>query len=237
MPAFSHAERLGYRLIEIDVHSTRDDIPVVAHDPRVELDGLERMIENRYLSDVQRVDLGAAWSPDGGETFPYRGQGLTVPTLEAVLTELPDVRFILEPKSDASVGSAAEVLDRLGAWDRVCVGSFRHRRLRRMRALSGGKACTSMGLPAIAIARAATVFGRLPRFGADCLQLPVRHGSIPVITPWFVDAAHKSGLPVHAWTINDGHQMHDLLDIGVDGIITDTPSLLKEVLAERGEYL
>jgi glycerophosphoryl diester phosphodiesterase len=95
------------------------------------------------------------------------------------------------------------LIDRLGAWHRVCIGAFSDRRRARVRALSGGGTCTSMGPRAVAIARASAAGGWMPRSGADCVRVPKRCGRIAIVTARFVDAAHSAGLPVHVWTIND----------------------------------
>jgi glycerophosphoryl diester phosphodiesterase len=91
-----------------------------------------------------------------------------------------------------------------------------------------------MGPRAVAVARAAALAGRMPRLGADCVQVPLRHGVIPIVTPGFVRAAHRARLPVHVWTVDDEPTMQRLLDLGVDGIMTNRPRLLRDVLAGRG---
>jgi glycerophosphoryl diester phosphodiesterase len=120
--------------------------------------------------------------------------------------------------------------------DRVCIGSFRDERLRRVRRLAGGRVCTSMGQAAIAAAWVASRTGRMPRLGADCVQVPVRAGKVIVLDRRFVGAAHRAGLPVHVWTIDDRVEMSRLLDLGVDGIMTDRPGLLRDVLLTRGQW-
>ncbi len=171
---------------------------------------------------------------DGGRSFPFRGRGVRVPRLEEVLVRWPEVRINIDPKTDGCVEPLVALIDRLGAWERVGFGAFSDRRLRRVRVLSGGRACTSMGPRAIAVARVAAIRGRMPRLGADCVQVPRRSGRLPVVTASFVDAAHRAGLPVHVWTVNDESTMRALLDLGVDGIMTDRPRLLRDVLAARG---
>src|SRR5439155_207319 len=108
--------------------------------------------------------------------FPFRGRGVTVPRLEDLLVRWPQARFNIDPKADACVEPLAALLDRLDAWERVCLGSFSDARLRAIRALSGGRACTSMGPRAIALARAAAATGLMPRRPADCVQVPQRGG-------------------------------------------------------------
>jgi glycerophosphoryl diester phosphodiesterase len=91
-----------------------------------------------------------------------------------------------------------------------------------------------MGPRALAVARVAALYGRMPRQGADCVQVPRRRGPIPIVTARFVRAAHRAGLPVHVWTVDDESTMHDVLDLDVDGVMTDRPRLLRDVFVARG---
>jgi glycerophosphoryl diester phosphodiesterase len=236
--AFGAAVAMGYRFLETDVHVTRDGVVVAFHDPC--LDGLTDRtgaIASLPIAEVEVADAGFAFSPDGGRSFPFRGRGSRVPRLETLLLRWPDARVNIDPKDDACVEPLVALLDRLDAWDRVNVGSFSDRRLRRIRTLSRGRACTSMGPCAVAVARAASLGGRMPRQGADCVQVPIRVGRIRIVTPGFVRAAHRAGLPVHVWTVNDPAAMREMLELGVDGVMTDRPRVLRDVLAERGVSL
>ena len=151
------------------------------------------------------------------------------------MTQLHDARVNLDPKHDACVVPMLALLRSLDAFDRVCVGSFSDRRLAAIRRLSGGRACTSMGPRAAGLARVGSWLGALPsRFGADCVQLPLRSRGIRLIDKRLVTACHRRGLPVHVWTINDEAEMEQLLDLGVDGIMTDHPRTLAAVFARRG---
>ena len=235
MEAFAAAVSLGYRYLETDAHVSRDGVVVAFHDPR--LDGpTDRRgeIAKLPIAEIEAADAGWAFSPDGGSTFPYRDRGVRVPRLEALLSRWPQARVNIDPKADASVEPLVALLDKLDAWDRVCIGSFSDRRLRRVRALSHGRACTSMGPRAVAVARAASLAHRVPSQGADCIQVPTHSGRVRIVTGGFVDAAHRAGLHVHVWTVNDPHAMRGLLDLGVDGIMTDRPRALRDVFAERG---
>lgn len=235
MEAFEAAVKLGYRYLETDVHLTRDGVLMTFHDARLDrVTDRAGAIAALGVAEVEAADAGHAFTPDGGRTFPFRGCGLRVPRLEAILAQWPDARVNIDPKSDACVGPLAALLDRLDAWERVCVGSFSDRRLRGIRALGRGRACTSMGPHAVALARLTTASAVMRRLGADCIQVPINRGSIPIVTERFITAAHRAGLPVHVWTINDETTMNELLDLGIDGIISDRVRLLRDVLIRRG---
>jgi glycerophosphoryl diester phosphodiesterase len=233
--AFATAVELGYRYLETDAHLTRDGVLVAFHDARLDrVTDATGAIAELDLAAVEQADAGHTFTSDGGRTFPFRGRGLRVPRLEELLRRWPDARWSIDPKDDACVEPLAALLDRLEAWDRVCVGSFSDARLRRIRALGRGRACTSMGPRAVAVAAALGRLGTLPRLGADLLQVPLRRGRAPIVTGRFVRAAHRRGLPVHVWTIDDEPTMHALLDLGVDAIMTDRLEVLRDVLAARG---
>ena len=208
---------------------------VAFHDAR-----LDRVTDRRGaiaeldIAEVEAADAGHAFTPDGGRSFPFRGRGVLVPRLEELLVRWPAAWLNIDPKSDACVTPLVALIDRLGAWDRVCIGSFSDRRLARVRALSAGRARTSMGPWAVAIARATAAGGWMPRLGADCVQVPERSGRIRIVTARFLAGAHRAGLPVHVWTVNDSNAMRRLLDLGVDGLMTDRLAVLRDVFAERG---
>ena len=234
LEAFGSAIALGYRYLETDAHLTRDSVLVAFHDPHLDdLTDRTGAIAELTAAEVEAADAGHVFSPDGGRTFPFRGHGMRVPRLEELLLRWPDARVNIDPKADSAVEPLVALIEKLGAWDRVAFGAFSDRRLSRIRALSRGRACTSMGPRAVAAALAASVLGRMPRQGADCVQVPVRNGPVPIVTAGFVRAAHGAGLPVHVWTVNDEPEMRRLLDLGVDGIMTDRPRLLRDVLAGR----
>ena len=234
LEAFAAAVALGYRYLETDAHVTRDGVVVAFHDDR-----LDRITDRRgaiaalSIAEVEAADAGFSYTPDDGRSFPFRGRGVRVPRLEALLDTWPDTRLNIDPKRDSCVEPLVALLDRLDAWDRVNIGAFSDRRLRRIRALSRGRACTSMGPRAVAVARVSALSGRMPRQGADCIQVPIRAGRIDIVTPGFVRAAHAAGLPVHVWTVNDPATMHELLELGVDGVMTDRPRALLDVLSAR----
>jgi glycerophosphoryl diester phosphodiesterase len=235
LAAFEIALSLGYRYLETDVHLTRDGVLVAFHDDRLDrITDRTGAIAELSIAAVEAADAGHAFSPDGGRTFPFRGCGIRVSRFEQILSRWPHARVNVDPKSDACVGPLAALLDRLGAWERVCIGSFSDRRLSRIRALGRGRACTSMGPKAVALARLTTASSVMRRLGADCIQVPISRGPIPIVTKRFIAAAHRAGLPVHVWTINEETTINELLDLGVDGIMSDRLHLLRDVLRRRG---
>lgn len=223
MPAFEHAVSLGYRYIETDVHVTSDSELLAFHD-----DCLDR------VTDATGVIAELPWSTvqkarvDGREP---------IPRFEDLLGAWPDLRVNVDPKHDAAVEPLAEVLLRAGAVDRVCVGAFSDKRLARLRLLVGGHLCQSMGPRQVA--RLVAVSRGLPggaNLTAACAQVPTHQGRLPLVTDRLVAAAHRRGVQVHVWTIDDRDEMVRLLDLGVDGIMTDRPQVLKDVLVERGQW-
>jgi glycerophosphoryl diester phosphodiesterase len=156
-----------------------------------------------------------------------------------VLASWPDVRVNVDPKSDCAVGPLVRTIRAAGALDRVCIGSFSDRRLERARAALGSRLCTSMG-PGEVLRLRLAAWGLVPRSavpsGPACAQVPVRRGLIPLAERRMLSYAHELGLPVHVWTVNDPVQMHDLLELGVDGIVSDDIVALRGVLRDRGEW-
>ena len=222
MAAFEHAVRLGYRYLETDVHVTADGVVVAFHD-----EVLGRVTDRSgRIAELPWADVKRARVAERHE----------VPRLEEVLSAWPDVRVNIDPKHDASVLPLVETLRRARAYDRVCIGSFSDRRLARVRRLTGNQVCTAMGPRDIARLRLGTWSHLTGPFAAACTQVPVRYGRLLVVDAGFVACAHRRGLPVHVWTINDPAEMEALLDLGVDGLMTDRPALLKEVLQRRGQW-
>lgn len=234
LPAFEAAVGMGFRYLETDVHLTRDGVLLAFHDSSLDrLTDQAGPIARLTLAEVRAADAGYTFSPDGGGSFPFRGTGVVIPTLEELLTRWDDVYLNIDAKSDDTVAPLVELVERLDVLGRVCIGSFSDRRVARIRALASGRICSSMGQVATATAFAASRTGRMPSFHADCLQVPRRWGMLRPDRR-FVDAAHRAGLPVHVWTVDDEAEMHALLDLGVDGIMSDHPRLLKQVFVDRG---
>lgn len=224
LAAFRAATDEGFRYLETDVHLTSDGVLVAFHD-----DELDRVTDGSgVLAQLPWAEVRQARI---GGTEP-------IPTLDELLEEFPDARFNIDPKSDHVVVALVRALRRHDAVDRVCIGAFSDARLRRLRSLLGPDLCTSAGPKEIAglVAASRTGAGAAGRAGYRCVQVPVRHRRVEIVTPAFVATAHAAGCPVHVWTIDEPDEMHRLLDLGVDGIMTDRPSVLKQVLSQRGAW-
>jgi glycerophosphoryl diester phosphodiesterase len=227
MGAFHAAAKLGFRYIETDVRATRDGVAVILHDRGLPAQsGLPSAIDRLSWRDVRTAELGA---------------GESLPTLEELLVALPTMRVNIDIKAASAVEPTVDVIERLSAHNRVLVTSFSDRRRRRALRLLSKRVASSAGTAAfLALAAAKTTAGRAYAWrmvhDSDCLQLPPRLGRVPVITPALVRAVHASGRQVHAWTVDDPVAMRALLDIGVDGIITDRADILRDVLIARHEW-
>jgi len=226
MTAFAAAVDLGVTHLETDVHATADSRLVAFHD-----DVLDRVTDGRGA--VGDLPWRAVRRARIGGTEP-------VPLLEDVLGSWPEVRLNIDVKAAAAVGPLVDVVSRTRAWDRVCIASFSDARRRAvLRRLPGGVA-SSPGQSTVAAfwaaSRGRTPLAVLRRLTRDvvCLQVPERHGRVRVVDDRFVRAAHGAGLQVHVWTVDDPADMHRLLDLGVDGIISDRADTALEVVRERG---
>jgi glycerophosphoryl diester phosphodiesterase len=223
MPAFANAIALGYRYLETDTHVTADGVLLAFHD-----DDLERTTGRPgKISQLPFREVAAARVAG---TEP-------IPVLEDVIGSWPEARVNIEAKSDAAVEPLNEVIRRTGALDRVCIGSFHGRRIQQARTALGPRLCTSTGPLDTARWRIASSLPGQPLMpSAPCAQVAVSYWGVPLVTARTVAVAHAAGMQVHVWTIDEADEMRRLLDLGVDGIMTDRLSTLKEVLTERGEW-
>jgi glycerophosphoryl diester phosphodiesterase len=214
--AFQHAVDLGYRWIETDVRATIDGHAVVFHDAT-----LDRTTDaHGPLSAVPLALVQSARMSDGQSPI----------TLAEALRRWPDVRFNVDVKSDDTVAAFLRAVADADAWDRVCAAAFSTARLTQLRALAGARLATSMGPSEVT----RLLLGAPDHSPACAAQVPHRARGIPLVTRRFVGRAHRRGLHVHVWTVNDADEMRTLLDLGVDGLVTDRPTLLREVLTSRG---
>lgn len=229
LAAFRYAVDQGFTHLETDVHVTADGVPVIMHDATLD----------RTTTMTGRVDQ-LPWR----QVSAARVAGSEpVPTFEEVLRECPTAFFNIDPKSDADVVPLLTVVQQADAWNRVAFGSFSDRRLDVIRRLAPAQARISLGplaalrlMSGAALPRLAAQNTRKAAASAWAAQLPLRFRGVPVITPRLVQHAHRRGLEVHAWTIDSPSEMARLLDMGVDGIITDRPDLLQRLLAAREQW-
>ncbi len=235
LAAFDRAAALGADALEIDVRRTADGVVVVFHDEdTARLTGAPGSVEARSFEDLSRLDAGHGFTPDGGRTFPFRGQGLRIPTLAEVLARYPALRLNVDAKPDepALAEALAEAIRAAGAEARVCVGSFFDAQAERLGRLLPGcarylpeRAATCHVMAALSGGDAAGC----PE-GYDLADLPHRMGDLEVVGPPVLAYFHARGVPVHVWTVDDEAEMRALLALGVDGIVTDRPDVLARVL-------
>ena len=222
MPAFEGAVDLGYRYLETDAHVTADGICLAFHDDR-----LDRVTDRTgVIAELPYREVRDA-RVDGREPIPL---------MEDLLGAFPHVKVNIDPKHDGAVDALAAVIERTGAVDRVCIGSFSDKRIARLQARLGTELCTSLGPRATAKLRGRSYgipAGGLP---GPCAQVPRAIRGVTLVDERFVAKAHRLGLQVHVWTVDDPAEMHELLDLGVDGIMTDRPTILREVLESRGAW-
>ena len=213
MTAFGHAVKLGYSYLETDARATSDGKLMAFHDRTLDrVTDATGPIGARKYADLASIRVAG--------TEP-------IPLIEELLGNWPDIRFNIDLKDEAGISLLPEVLRRTGAWDRVCVTSFSGARLRTFRGLVDRPVCMAVS-PACVAAMRCTL--RLATPGR-CAQVPGR-----ITTSGFIRRAQSRGLAVHVWTINDRAEMARLLDLGVDGIMTDETEALRDVLAERGQW-
>lgn len=218
--AFRNAVDLGFYYLETDVHTTRDGVLVAFHDDTLDrVTDVEGALRELTYAEVQTLRVG------GREP---------IPTLDELFETFPQVKFNIDIKSVTAVGPLAEAIDRHGAHRRVCVASFARTRIRRFRSLSP-QVPTAVSTTGVAALTMGAISG-----GGEVYQVPLQHPIGPVtvdlVTPRNIERVHAAGRKIHVWTVDDPTTMHRLLDWGVDGIVTDRPDSLKEVLRARGMW-
>jgi glycerophosphoryl diester phosphodiesterase len=221
--AFHQAVAEGYRYIETDVHATSDGVVVMHHDATLE-----------RTTDGRGAVAELPWSMVSGARVGGREP---VCRLDELLEELPTALLNIDVKADSAVEPVVATLRRCGALGRVCLASFSDARLARLRKLGGPGLLTSMGPKSVAALWAAGQTGVSVLAGLSrgrMAQVPVRQGPLRVVSPGLLKVARRSGVEVHVWTVDEPSRMAALLDVGVDGLVTDRPDLLRDVLRSRG---
>jgi len=223
MPAFEACVALGYRYLETDVRATADGVLVAFHDPALE----------RVTDSTGRVDQ-LPWAQVAEARIGGREPVLL---LEDLLGAWPDVRFNIDIKAAGVIAPLVRTVRRLKAADRICLASFSDARVAAARRVFGPSVCTALGPRGIAALRLSSYSPRaagLVRVQAGCAQVPLQLGGRSLVDERFVAAAHAQGLQVHVWTVDTVEESTALLDLGVDGLMTDRPAMLRDLLQQRG---
>ncbi|MFJ2649295.1 glycerophosphodiester phosphodiesterase [Streptomyces sp. NPDC087420] len=221
--AFRRADSLGYRYFETDVHTTADGRLVAFHDTTLDrvTDGHGRIADLPW-EEVRQARVA------GKEPLPLFAD---------LLDEFPDARWNVDIKAAPALVPLVDLIRGTGSWDRVCVGSFSERRVAAAARLAGPRLATSYGVRGVLGLRLRSYGVPFPvRAGAVSAQVPEAQSGVPVVDERFVRTAHARGLQVHVWTINEADRMEALLDLGVDGIMTDQLETLRTVFTARGAW-
>ncbi|WP_435875787.1 glycerophosphodiester phosphodiesterase family protein [Nonomuraea wenchangensis] len=227
--AFERAVGLGYTYLETDAHATADGVLLAFHDHTLDrvTDQRGRISELPYRA-VRRARIAGVHE---------------IPLMEDLLGTWPEARFNIDVKEAAAIAPLAEAVRRTNAYDRVCLTSFSDERLVLAKAAMGRDVCSALGPRGVAALRAAAttsgygrLLTRLSRAGVPCAQVPVGFRGLRVTTDRLIRTAHAIGMQVHVWTVNDPARMERLLDLGVDGIMTDNVTGLREVLTRRDQW-
>jgi glycerophosphoryl diester phosphodiesterase len=232
MEAFQKAVDLGYRYIETDVRITKDRVVVVFHDRTLErtTNGVGA-VSDWLWEDLRHLD--AAWTFDPDHDYPMRQHGVVISRLDDVFATFPDINFNIDAKSRGLEWAVADVIDRHDRAETTLLGSFIDHRAAKFRRVTKGRIATAAGPLAALGMWTASRFGRSLTHPSVAYQVPFDH-PILRIDQKYVDAVHAAGDHIHCWTVNDPAEMERLFDLGVDGIISDRPDLLNEVVARRG---
>ncbi len=232
--AMEQAAALGVDVLEMDMHSTADGVLVLMHDGTVDrTTNGTGAITDMSLDELKALDAGYDWSDDDGLTFPFRDQGVTVPTLEEIFTVFPEYRMNIEIKQaePSIIEPFCQMIRDYHMEDLVLVASFDQKVLNEFREVCPEVATSTGESEVITLFVLSKLFlenAYTP--SASATQVPETRSGLTVLTKRFVNAAHKRSMEVHAWTINDQDDQQRLIDMGLDGIITDRPDVLMELL-------
>lgn len=220
-------------MIECDVRATRDGHTVILHDPTIDRTTNGTGQVSQYtLEELRAFDAGYRFSSDGGRTFPFRGKGIVIPTIDEVLGRLPGTRFTIEVKIGTAQPGLFAAIEKHKATDRIIAAGM-YDRDRNMFATYKGAVSASTEQGKRFYISHKLHMSRLYRLDADVVQVPEHWGGKHVVTGRLVRALRRQGIPVHVWTVNDAVSMDRLLDAGVDGLVTDRPDIASQLLQSR----
>jgi glycerophosphoryl diester phosphodiesterase len=234
LPAFlSAAERWQADMIELDVRATADGHCVVIHDATVDrTTNGTGTVSGMTLEELQQLDAGYHFTPDGGRNFPFRGQGIVVPTIQEVFSALPAMRITIEVKSADAQVPLFEAINEYRATDRVIAAGERDAYRTLFETYPGPKSASlEEAMPFFVMHK--LLLARFGRLRADVVQTCEVYRGRRILTRRLVRDFHRAGIAVHVWTINEVEDMERLLDWEVDGLVTDRPDRLAGVLHRR----
>lgn len=222
LEAFQYSSDLGFVFMETDVQLTSDGKVVIFHDNDLKrIAGLNKKVSDLSFKKIKEIDL-----IHGGR----------IPSLEETLSSFPNLRFNIDIKVDSAVDETIKIVKNFNAFNKVCLAAFSSKRLRRIRELTDSDLCSSMG-------QAEIVRLLLSSYGLNfraspglCAQVPVSQFGIPIVTKRFIKKIHDLNKLIHVWTIDETQEMYRLIDLGVDGLMTDKPTVLKEALVARNLF-
>ena len=237
LEAFRRSKALGVDMLELDIRATKDGELIVIHDRSLDrtTNGKGLVSETTY-KNISMLDAGFNWTEDTGKTFPFRGKGVKVPKLKEVFEEFPDILINIEPKHSAPSPAKplCDLIKEFNREDKVIVASAREEVLEGFRKECSDVATSASPFEAIGfLARYRTGLSDNVSPEMQVLQTPRDIRIIDVVTKGYVEAAHKMNLEVHVWTVNSSEEMRELIEIGVDGIMTDYPDRLIKAIGDR----
>jgi glycerophosphoryl diester phosphodiesterase len=239
--ALEAAAKIGVDVLESDIRFTKDDVPILFHDENLErTTGVSGAIRKKTLDELLQIDLGHTFTTDEGETYPFRGKGLRVVTLEEALRRFPGtiLNFDIKDTFPEAPNEVARILEEQERYERIMIASFNPKQLERFREAAPmiPTSAHPNEVRKFVIGTKIRMIGIFMRSIAfRAFQVPERSGSIHIVTPKFIKAAHDRDIAVHVWTINERESMERLLSMEVNGIFTDYPTLLRDVLTDRGQ--
>ncbi|MEW6286099.1 MAG: glycerophosphodiester phosphodiesterase [Chloroflexota bacterium] len=239
--AFEKAVEAGADVLEMDAHITQDGHIVLMHDETVDgtTDGTG-LIEGMTLAELKQLDAAYRWSKDGGQTFPYRGQGIQVPALAEVFEKFPQMRYVIEiKKSGIPVEQPlCDLIRRYNMQEKVLVASFHDAVMQTFRTTCPEVATSASRGEVTKFVLLGKIFlSGLVAPGYQAIQPPydpAESYNIPIMTKRFIREAHRKNIRVEPWTVDDPDLMRQYIEWGVDGIITDRPDLMVELLKKMG---
>ena len=218
LQAFRAAHLLGYKNFELDVRASLDGEVFICHD-----DSLERILgEPLLLSKLSSNKIKEL----------ERTNGFEITKLETILEEFPNVNLNIDAKSWKVIGPLCKIIEQTNCHDRICIASFNDLRILKIIRRLGPRVCYSLGPVGVINCYMAYLLKRKIRVQAGCLQIPDTFYNYEYLTEKFIEFVHRLGLLIHIWTVNNESRMRKLIDIGVDGIMTDNCSGLKNVMKE-----